>query len=200
MKDNHKPIRPLLEYFDRVISLTDDEKELVRTKFKPHLYLKRQFVLQHGNICKTFNFVVRGCLRLYKVSSDGTYHVLQFANENHWILDLTSFHKHKPALFNIDALEDTQVLRISYDDLIDLYIKAPKFDRIFRVLLENHFMQQQERLAQLVSFTAEERYEAFLNTYPDLQDRLPQVQIAAYIGVTPEFLSRIRKRLAENNG
>jgi hypothetical protein len=108
--------------------------------------------------------------------------------------------KKKPAVFNIDALEDTHVLRISYDDLIDLYTKAPKFDRIFRVLLENHFMKQQERMAQLVSFTAEERYEAFIETYPDLQNRLPQIQIASYIGVTPEFLSRIRSRRSGNNG
>lgn len=84
--------------------------------------------------------------------------------------------------------------------MIDLYKKAPKFDRIFRVLLENHFMKQQERMAQLVSFTAEERYEDFLATYPDLQNRLSQVQIAAYIGVTPEFLSRIRNRMTDKNG
>ena len=199
MKNSQKSIQPLLDYFDSLIPLSEEEKEWVEAKFHSHLYLKRQFVLQHGNVCNYFNFVVRGCLRLYKVSDDGTYHVLQFANENHWILDMTSFHKKKPALFNIDALEDTHVLRISYDDLIDLYKKAPKFDRIFRVLLENHFMQQQERMAQLVSYTAEERYEAFLETYPDLQNRLPQVQIAAYIGVTPEFLSRIRSRMAEKD-
>lgn len=199
MKNNQKSIRPLLDYFHSLIPLSEEERRLVGDKFNSHLYLKRQFVLQHGNVCNYFNFVVRGCLRLYKVSDDGTYHVLQFANENHWILDLSSFHKKKPALFNIDALEDTHVLRISHDDLIDLYKKAPKFDRIFRVLLENHFMQQQERMAELVSFTAEERYESFLETYPDLQNRLPQVQIAAYIGVTPEFLSRIRGRMTEKS-
>lgn len=142
---------------------------------------------------------MRGCLRLYKVGDDGVYHILQFATEDHWISDLASFHKKVKSRLEIDALEDTVVLRISYEDLIDLYMKAPKFDRIFRVLLENHFMQQQDRIGQLFSSTAEERYQLFLETYPHLQNRLSQVQIAAYLGVTPEFLSRIRSRMAKGD-
>lgn len=192
--------QPLLDYFDRLIPLSQAEKELINTKFHSHLFLKKQFALQHGEICEYFYFVVRGCLRLYTVDNQGVYHIMQFATENYWILDLTSFHKKKPALMNIDALEDTVVLRINYADLIDLYIKAPKFDRIFRVLLENHFMLQQQRMLQLFSSTAEERYQLFLETYPHLLNRLSQVQIAAYLGITPEFLSRIRGRIAKNEG
>jgi CRP-like cAMP-binding protein len=172
---------------------------LVRSKFHPHLFLKKQFALQHGDVCEYFYFVVRGCMRLYMVDDKGVYHILQFATENYWILDLTSFHKMKPAKLNIDALEDTVVLRINHSDLIDLYVKAPKFDRIFRVLLENHFMHQQQRMTQLFSSTAEERYQLFLETYPHLLNRLSQVQIAAYLGVTPEFLSRIRSRMAKGD-
>ncbi|WP_276371520.1 Crp/Fnr family transcriptional regulator [Chryseolinea sp. H1M3-3] len=161
--------------------------------------MKKQFVLQHGDVCEYFNFVVRGCLRLFKVDEKGVYHILQFATENYWMLDLTSFHKRTKSVLDIDALEDTVVLRITYNDLIDLYVKAPKFDRIFRVLLENHFMQQQDRIGQLFSSTAEERYQLFLETYPHLLNRLSQVQIASYLGVTPEFLSRIRARIAKND-
>lgn len=190
-------IQSLLQYFEQLIPLNNVEKNLVRNKFHPHLFLKKQFVLQHGSVCEYFDFVVRGCLRLYKVGDDGSHHVLQFATENHWIIDIASFHKRSKSIFNIDALEDTVVLRINYDDLIDLYLKAPKFDRIFRVLLENHFMQQQERIGQLFSSTVEERYQSFLENYPHLQNRLSQVQIASYLGVTPEFLSRIRSRIAK---
>ena len=190
-------IQPLLEYFDRLIPLNEEERNLVRSRFYPHLFLKRQFALQHGDVCQYFHFVVRGCLRLYKVGDDGVHHILQFATENHWISDLASFHKKNRSSFDIDALEDTVVLRISHGDLIDLYIRAPKFDRIFRALLENHFMQQQERIGQLFSSTAEERYQSFLEAYPHLQNRLSQVQVAAYLGITPEFLSRIRSRLAK---
>ena len=161
-------VQPLLDYFDRLIPLNKEEKDLVRAKFHPHLFFKKQFALQHGDVCEYFYFVVRGCLRLYMVDDKGVYHILQFATENYWILDLTSFHKKKPATLNIDALEDTVVLRINHAELIDLYFKAPKFDRIFRVLLENHFMLQQQRMAQLFSSTAEERYQLFLETYPHL--------------------------------
>ncbi len=191
--------QPLLDYFNNLIPLNETEKELVQSKFHPHLFLKKQFALQHGEVCEYFDFVVRGCLRLYKVDEKGVYHVLQFATENYWMLDLTSFHKRTKSVLDIDALEDTVVLRIRYDDLIELYVKAPKFDRIFRVLLENHFMQQQERIGQLFSSTAEERYQSFLETYPHLLNRLSQVQIASYLGVTPEFLSRIRNRMAKGN-
>ena len=192
-------IEPLLAYFNKLIPLETFEKELVREKFHPHLFLKKQFALQHGYVCEHFDFVVRGCLRLYKVDEKANYHILQFATENYWILDLASFHKKTSSTLNIDALEDTVVLRITYDDLIDLYVKAPKFDRIFRVLLENHFMQQQERIAQLFSSTAEERYLSFLETYPHLPNRLPQLHIASYLGVTPEFLSRIRGKMARGS-
>ena len=190
-------IQPLLDYFNELLPLDENEKDLVLAKFHPHFYRKRQYALQHGDICQHFHFVVRGCLRLYKADTEGSVHILQFATENFWIIDLASFHRKKPSQLNIDALEDTVVLRITYDDLIDLYTKASKFHRIFRVLLENHFMQQQERIAQLFSSTAEERYQSFLSEYPHLLNRVSQVQIASYLGVTPEFLSRIRNRMAK---
>jgi CRP-like cAMP-binding protein len=190
-------VQPLLDYFNELLPLSVEETELIKSKFHPHLYRKKQYALQHGDICQYFHFVVRGCLRLYKADSEGAVHILQFATENFWILDLASFHRLKPSQLNIDALEDTVVLRITHADLIDLYLKAQKFNRIFRVLLENHFMQQQERIAQLFSSTAEERYQSFLSDYPHLQTRLSQVQIASYLGVTPEFLSRIRNRIAK---
>lgn len=182
----------LLNYFQQLIPLTNAEKELVAQKFHSRLYRKRQYVLQEGNICTQFNFVIRGCLRAYKIDEKGAIHILQFASEHNWINDLGSFHGEKPSVLNIDALEDTVVLQISRDDLVDLYLKAPKFDRIFRVLIENGFIRLQERLLQNISSTAEERYASFLELYPHLTNRLSQVQIAAYLGITPEFLSRLR--------
>ena len=194
MKQNlsEASIEPLLSYFDRLIPLNKDEKELVTQKFRPHLYRKKQYVLQEGNVCTHFNFVIRGCLRTYKIDEKGNIHILQFAAENNWINDLGSFHRVKPSALNIDALEDTVVLQISHEDLISLYKEAPKFDRIFRVLIENGFIHLQERLLQNISSTAEERYHSFLGHYPHLVNRLSQVQIAAFLGITPEFLSRLR--------
>ena len=131
---------------------------------------------------------------MYKIDEKGGTHILQFAAEDYWINDLGSFHGVKPSALNIDALEDTVVLQINHDDLISLYIQAPKFDRIFRVLMENSFVRLQERLLQNISSTAEQRYQTFLDSYPHLINRLSQVQIAAFLGITPEFLSRLRNR------
>jgi CRP-like cAMP-binding protein len=186
------PSEPLLSYFQRLFPLNKEEQELVRTKFHPRLYRKRQFVLQEGDVCTHMHFVVRGCLRSYKIDEKGNTHILQFATENNWINDLGSFHGERPSLLNIDALEDTVVLQISRDDLVSLYGQAPKFHRIFRVLVENAFIRLQERLLQNISSTAEERYQSFLDLYPHLVNRLSQVQIAAFLGVSPEFLSRLR--------
>ena len=197
--DHTASIEPLLSYFDRSIPLNTEEKELVRAKFHPRLFRKKQFVLQEGDVCTQFNFVIRGCLRTYKIDEKGNTHILQFATENYWINDLGSFHGVKPSALNIDALEDTVVLQISRDDLISLYKEAPKFDRIFRVLIENGFIHLQERLLQNISSTAEERYQSFLELYPHLTNRIAQVQIAAFLGVTPEFLSRLRNMRSKSS-
>ncbi len=190
-------IEALLSYFDRLIPLTKEEKELVKEKFHHRLYRKRQYVLQEGDVCTYFNFVVRGCLRMYKIDDQGNTHILQFAAENYWINDLGSFHSLRASELNIDALEDTVVLQITRDDLVSLYKQAPKFDRIFRVLIENSFILLQQRLLQNISSTAEERYKSFLEIYPHLANRLSQVQIAAFLGISPEFLSRLRNRLSK---
>lgn len=196
MKGNllQQSAEPLISYFERLIALTEEEKALVMEKFHPRLFRKRQYALQEGDVCMQIYFVIRGCLRMYKIDEQGNTHVLQFAAENWWINDLGSFHSKKPSELNIDALEDTMVLQISHEDLLTLYIAAPKFHRIFRVLVENSFISLQKRLLQNISSTAEERYKSFLETYPHLVTRLPQTQIAAFLGITPEFLSRLRSK------
>lgn len=187
-------VEPLIKYFNNLIPLNDEEIELVTAYFKPRLYRKRQYVLQEGDVCNHFNFVIRGCLRMYKVDEKGSTHIIQFASENWWLTNIGSFHERKPSELNIDALEDTMVLQISYDNLIALYIQVAKFDRIFRVLIENSFVTLQNRLLQNISSTAEDRYNSFIEVYPHLSNRLPQTQIASFLGITPEFLSRLRNR------
>ena len=185
---------PLLRYFNGLMPLDETEKGLVESTFHPRLYRRRQYVHQDGNICTHLNFVVRGCLRMYKVDDRGTTRIVQFAPENRWINDLGSFHSKKASTLNIDALEDTLVLQISYEDLISLYTRAPKFDRIFRVLIEDSFVNLQQRFLETISSIAEDRYLSFLEVYPELSNRLPQTQIASYLGITPEFLSRLRNK------
>lgn len=187
-------IEPLLVYFQNLIPLSKEEKQLVYDLFKPRLYRKRQYILQEGDICNQFNFIVRGCLRMYKTDDKGNIHIIQFASENWWLINIGSFHERKPSELSIDALEDTMVLQISHENLLSLYTRAPKFDRIFRVLIENSFVSLQKRLLQMISSSAEERYLSFTESYSHLSNRLPQTQIASFLGITPEFLSRLKSK------
>lgn len=187
-------IEPLIDYFEKLIPLDAGEMQLVGELFTPRLYRKKQYVLQEGDLCNHMNFVVRGCLRMYKVDEKGNTHIIQFAVENWWIMDIGSFHGRTPTELNIDSLENTMVLQISYENLISLYTRATKFDRIFRVLMENSYVGLQKRMLQAISSTAEERYESFMESSPHLINRLPQTQIASFLGITPEFVSRLRNR------
>ncbi|AYZ11626.1 Crp/Fnr family transcriptional regulator [Chryseobacterium arthrosphaerae] len=197
-ESEHIYAETLISYFNHIIPLNKEEINLVNDYFKPRLYRKRQYILQEGDVCKQFNFVVKGCLRTYRIDKKGNMHILQFATENWWTMDIASFHEKKPSGLNIEAVEDTVVLQINYQDLIQLYRKAGKFDRIFRVLIENAYVTLQNRLLENISSTAEERYTTFLEVYPHLLNRLPQIQIASFIGVTPEFLSRLRNKRVKN--
>jgi len=184
----------LIAYFEKLIKLKSSEKQLVDELFKPRLYRKKQYVLQEGDPCNHMNFIVSGCLRMYKVDDKGNTHTIQFAAEDWWLVDIGSFHGRQASELSIDALEDTTVLQISYENLIHLYNNAPKFHLIFRVLIENSFVSLQKRLLQNISSTAEERFLHFENTYPHLLNRLPQIQIASFLGISPEFLSRLRNK------
>jgi CRP-like cAMP-binding protein len=195
LKDNNAASEILINYFNTFFELTVEEKELVISYFKLRHYRRHQYVLQEGDFCQHFNFVLQGCLRIYQVDAKGNIHILQFAIEQWWINDLQSFHKKSTSNLNIDALEDTQILQITYQNLLDLYTKAPRFNQIFRILTENAYISIQKRLLLNISSTAEERYYHFTTTFPYLLNRISQVQIAAYVGVTPEFLSRLRKKI-----
>jgi CRP-like cAMP-binding protein len=191
-------IEPLLNFFNSMITLSEEETKLVIEKFHPRLYRKKQYVLQEGDVCSHMNFIVKGCLRMYKIDDAGNTHVLQFAAENNWITDLGSFYSEEPAELAIDALEDTMALQIHHNDLLVLYTLEPKFHRIFRVLIENSHVSLQKRLLLTISSTAEDRYQYFINTYPQLVNRLPQLQIASFLGITAEFLSRLRNKRSKS--
>ena len=133
---------------------------------------------------------------MYKVDAQGKEHNLLFSIENEWISDIGSFHSEKPSELYIEALEQSTILQLPKKDLLYLYVNFPKFDRNFRVIIENEFIQLQKRVLHNISSTAEERYLDFLNCFPDLFNRISNVQIASYLGVTPEFLSKVRKNMS----
>jgi CRP-like cAMP-binding protein len=188
----------LITHFRQNLTLNDGEIEIVRSVFKEKRIKKKQYLLQAGDICQYNTFVVEGCLRLYMLDKNGKEHNLQFAIENWWILDMESFYRDTASKLNIEAIENTVVFQIKKEDQIKLFVEYPKFNRIFRVLCENAYIAGQKRILLNISASAEEKYQNFLDEYHHLYHRISNVQIASYIGVTPEFLSAIRKRRSKS--
>jgi CRP-like cAMP-binding protein len=190
--------KPLIEYFNQLLPLDEEEQSIVEQVFKERRIKKRQFILQEGDVSKFNTFVLEGCFKMYMVDINGKEHNLQFAIENWWIGDIGSFHSEKPSKLYIEALENSIILQIKKEDQLKLFVDYPKFNRIFRVFTENALISTQQRVLQNISSTAEERYLDFLERYPYFLNRISNVQIASYLGVTPEFLSTIRKRLVKS--
>ncbi|PWN71651.1 cyclic nucleotide-binding protein [Chryseobacterium phosphatilyticum] len=189
-----KKITSLISYFKSFIPLSKEEIEVLDERITERRMKRKQFILQENEICRYYTFVVSGCFKMYSVDNNGGEHNLQFAAENDWIVDIDSFHNKKPSKVYIVALETSVVLQIEKNDLWYLYTYYPKFDRNFRVIIEQKFIELQNRVLQNISATGDEKYEFFIRQYPHLANRLPNTQIASYLGITPQFLSKIRQK------
>ena len=185
----------ILNNISGYIHLNEAEKEFFVSMLKPISLKRKQMLLRTGEICRYSSFVVQGCLRGYSVDENGYEHVLNFAPQNWWIADMYSLITQKPGVLNIEALEDTEILTLSKIHQEELYVKVPVFERFFRIIIENSLVSYQQRLLDNLSLTAEERYNNFCKRYPTLITALPSKQIASYIGVTPEFFSKMKHQL-----
>ena len=190
-------IDKLITHFNSYIPLNPREQEDLSIHVIEKKIKRRQFILQENDVCRYYTFVVSGLLKMYAVDKKGTDHNIQFASENEWMMDIGSFHLEKPSLLYIEALELSVVLQIDKSNLIYLFSNYKKFSIYFRVIIENKFVELQNRLLQNLISTAEERYLAFSEQYPKLYNRLPNTQIASYLGITPEFLSKVRKTISK---
>lgn len=179
------------------ITLDKMEREDLSKRVIERNIKRRQFILQENDICKHYTFVVEGCFKKFHIDNKGIEHNLQFIAENDWIMEIDSFYSEKPSRFYIEAIEPSIILQISKPDLLHLFLHNPKFNRTFRVIIENRFVELENRVLQTISSTAEERYLTFLKQYPQLSNRLPNTQIASYLGITPEFLSKIRNKISK---
>lgn len=181
----------LFEHIRKHIQLSEEEEQQINALLKDRVIKKKQFFLQEGDTQRYSIFVSEGCLRSYSIDKNGVEHVLQFAPPGWWIADMHSFINQEPAQLNIDAIEDSKIVMIDKNDLDKLYGQIPKLERFFRRLTENGLAAFQYRLIDNLSLSALERYNNFCTLYPSLILCLPQKQIASYIGVTPEFLSKM---------
>jgi CRP-like cAMP-binding protein len=185
----------ILKNVGRHIQLTEQETDFFLSILEEKKLKKREYLLKAGETYEFENYIVKGCLRTYYLDQKNTEHVIYLAIEDYWSGDLYSFWTGKPTRFNIEALENTTLFRIRKNNIDLLLERVPKFERFFRILLKNSMVSEQQRILQNLSFTAEERYLAFQKRYPGMELRISQKQIASFLGVTPEFLSALRKRL-----
>lgn len=185
------------EYLREKGSLTDDELEQVRAKAITRKLRKRQYLVQQGEVSRYNSFICKGFLRWYNVGDDGTEHILRFAIENWWIADYESYNSGNPSKGNIDALEDSDVIMLEKNDLDALLKAIPNLQALFDRLTARSYDASQKRILSIISGTAEERYENFIKTYPDVFNRVPLRMVASFLGLTRETLSRVRSAYAK---
>lgn len=188
----YEPLRRYINDYAET-TLTEEEFALIREAFTPRKYRKKQYLLQAGEVCKYTAFVLSGSFRQYSVDDKGVEHIIHLGIENWWVGDRESFTMLTPSRFNIDAVEDSEVLLITFDKMKGLS-GIPAMSRMTTKLDQRNFIASQKRIHASISLTAEERYLELLNNNPVFLQRFPQNMIASYLGITPETLSRIRKK------
>jgi CRP-like cAMP-binding protein len=186
----------LLQSIREKISVSNEEFDFCKTLFIPKKLRKRQYLLQDGDVCRYTAFVEKGMLRTFTVDEKGNEPILQFSMEGWWIADLYSFLTEEPSPYNIEALEDCELLLINKENWEILLAKVPAFERYFRILIQNNLIATQRRLMSSLSESAEEKYTKLIHNFPGCIQRVPQHMIASYLGITPETLSRIRGQMA----
>lgn len=184
------------EKFNEKVALTEAEQEIITSYLTPKKLRKKQYLLQEGDVCKYIAFVEKGALRAYSVDENDTERIIQFALEGWLISDLYSFLTGEPATYNIDALEDSELVLISQSANDELLKSVPKYETFTRLNITGAYLAMQKRLTSIISASLEERYTEFHALYPDIVQRVPQHMIASYMGLTPETLSRIRRKIA----
>ena len=181
-----------LDNMRRHVRLSEGEEAIVLSKLRPVRLKRREHLLKQGQVARDLAFVVAGCLRAYALDDNGFEHILQFAPAGWWISDMSSVISRRDSLLNVDAIKPSEALLLSREDQLTLFDEVPKLERYFRVLTENGLVSSRMRLIENLSLTARQRYQRFCQTYPNLINEIPQKYIASFIGVTPEFLSKIR--------
>ena len=187
--------QPLLDYINRIVELTKEEERILVSLISIRKLLKGQFFLQQGDICKFSGFVISGCTKTFYVDDEGQEHVLMFSVEDWWTSDMGSYIAQKPADFNVQCLEKTVLIQFSYEQQEEMLRNIPKLERFFRIIVERAFVASQKRVVRNLSMSAKDRYLFFRNEYPKIEQRIPQYLIASYLGITKEFLSKIKSQL-----
>jgi CRP-like cAMP-binding protein len=184
-------------YINRYTLCDVEEVKFFNSLLQHKTIARKTFLLQEGEICKFEAFIRKGCIRTYYIDHKGAEVTLQFAIENWWVSDIASFHEQKPSRMFIETLEDCELLLLTPETKEKLLLQVPKFERMFRLMVQRNLTRLQERLFQTIATTAVEKYLDFIERYPTIPQRVAQHYIASYLGFSPEFLSKVRTKLAK---
>ncbi len=187
--------KQLLNYISKHVNLTEKEELVLLSKVNHRKYLKGQYLVQQGDVCKYTSFVISGCTKMFYMDNEGQEHIAMFSIKDWWSSDLGSFITQTPADYNIQCIENTEVFQFPHHTQEELFKEIPKLERFFRIILEKALVASQKRIIRNFSLTAKERYLNFKNLYPTIEQRVPQYMIASYLGITKEFLSKIKSKL-----
>jgi CRP-like cAMP-binding protein len=185
----------LIASLSKHIFLTTEEIKFFTSLLKSRSLAKGDYLLREGEVCKYETFVIKGCLKTYYQDENGFEHVIDFLIEEWWANDLYSLFTQTASKLNIKAIENTEVLQISKNNLEILYQKIPSFERFFRILFQNAYIAQREQINSTLSSPAKERYLLFLQKKPYAEKRFSQKDIASYLGITSQFLSALKKKI-----
>jgi len=189
-------VQPLIEHIERIVPLTQEEQDILLTHITYRKMLKGQFLVQQGDICRYSGFVISGCTKTFYVDDEGQEHVIMFSIEDWWTSDIGSFITQSPADFNVQCLENTELILFPYEKQEALFEAIPKMERFFRKIIEKAFAASQKRIVRNFTMSARDRYLFFRSQYPKMEQRIPQYLIASYLGITKEFLSKIKNQIA----
>jgi len=194
-----KNYQSIFKNIQRYVKLNSEDEQALASILRETSVRKRQFIVQPGFTCTHQTYVVKGAFRAYFVNNDGVQHTIQFAIDDWFISDFNSYISQTPASLFVEAIEDSSIMQLEYSDVEKLCSNNPKFERFFRIVAQKSFAFAQRRILSNLGKTAEERYLEFNSLYPDIVQRAPQYALASYLGMTPEFLSKIRSKIAKKS-
>ncbi len=188
----------LINHFRQIIPLEEGDEVHIKNAFKVRELSRKEILLHKGDQSNHMRFIVGGSMKAYTLDENGGEHILQLGVSGWWVNDLYSFLTRTPAEFVVQAIEPSVLLQVHRDQLEVLYHQVPMIERFFRIKIQNAYVALQERTVKSMHLTAEARYQEFITKYRSLEQQVPQYMVASYLGITPEHLSTIRKKLSES--
>ncbi len=187
--------KDIIQHVRKFIDLSESEVVVFNKYFETQQFKKKEFIIQEGRVCKQLYFVEKGCLRMYFINKKGLEQITQFALDGWWISDYQSFINYSASDYYIQTIEESRIVSIDSQNLDKLLFELPKLEKYFRIIMQKAVAGAQLRSKLLYEMSKEEFYIHFSTSFPEFMLRVPQYMIASYLGLTPEYVSELRKKL-----